>query len=168
MTQKSSRQPDWIPVGASASGTSDEEVRHASMGARLVSLLLRPTPRPLGLGLAAALAFVVAETLVLYPLEQLAAETALVVVYLLGVVIVAIGWGFWLAAATSLASVLAFDYFYLQPASSFIPARAEDAVGLAVFVLLDVLAMICLRAGQPERPLLQDRVAPVPQGQRHA
>ncbi|MEA2788659.1 MAG: hypothetical protein QOG73_1065, partial [Acetobacteraceae bacterium] len=106
------------------------------MGTRSLSLLLRPTPRPLGLGLAAALAFVVAETLVLYPLEQLAFETALVVVYLLGVVIVAIGWGFWLAAATSLASVLAFDYFYLQPASSFIPARAEDAVALAVFLVV--------------------------------
>ena len=64
------------------------------MGTRLLSLLLRPTP--LGFGLAAALAFVVAETLVLYPLEQLAFETALVVVYLLGVVVVAIGWGFWL------------------------------------------------------------------------
>ncbi|MDT5324518.1 MAG: hypothetical protein QOF25_1670, partial [Mycobacterium sp.] len=106
------------------------------MGTRSLSLLLRPTPRPLGLGLAAALAFVVAETLVLYPLERLAFETALVVVYLLGVVVVAIGWGFWLAAATSLASVLAFDYFYLHPAFSFIPARAEDAVALAVFLVV--------------------------------
>ena len=51
------------------------------MRARLLSLL-RPTPRPLGLGIAAALAFVLAETLVLYPLEQLAFETALVVVWL--------------------------------------------------------------------------------------
>jgi len=50
------------------------------MGARWLSLQLRPRPRPLGLGLSVALAFVVAETLVLYPLEQLAAETALVVV----------------------------------------------------------------------------------------
>ena len=104
------------------------------MGTRLLSLLLRPTP--LGLGLATALAFVVAETLVLYPLEQLAFETALVVVYLLGVVVVAIGWGFWLAAATSVASALAFDYFYLQPVFSFIPTRAEDAVALAVFLVV--------------------------------
>jgi PAS domain S-box-containing protein len=104
------------------------------MGTRLLSLLLRPTP--LGFGLAAALAFVVAETLVLYPLEQLAFETALVVVYLLGVVVVAIGWGFWLAAATSVASALAFDYFYLQPVFSFIPTRAEDAVALAVFLVV--------------------------------
>jgi hypothetical protein len=47
------------------------------MRARLLSLLLRPTPRPLGFGLAAALGFVGAETLALYPLEQLAYETAL-------------------------------------------------------------------------------------------
>ena len=107
-----------------------------SMGARLQTLMLRPTPRPLGLGLAAALAFVVVETLVLYPLEQLAFETALVVVYLLGVVVVAIGWGFWLAAATSVASALAFDYFYIQPVFSFIPMRAEDAVALAVFLVV--------------------------------
>jgi PAS domain S-box-containing protein len=106
------------------------------MGTRSQSLLLRPTPRPLRLGLAAALAFVVAETLVLYPLERLAFDTALIVVYLLGVVVVAFGWGFWLAAATSLASALAFDYFYLQPAFSFIPARAEDAVALAVFLVV--------------------------------
>src|SRR6476659_2569760 len=136
MTQKSSRHPDSIPVGASASGTSDEEIRHASMGARLQTLMLLPTPRPLGLGLAAALAFVVAETLALYPLEQLAFETALVVVYLLGVVVVAIGWGFWLAAATSLASALAFDYFHVPPVYSFIPTRTEDAVGLAVFLVV--------------------------------
>jgi PAS domain S-box-containing protein len=84
----------------------------------------------------AALAFVVAETLVLYPLERLAFETALIVVYLLGVVVVAFGWGFWLAAATSLASALAFDYFYLHPVFSFIPARAEDAVALAVFLVV--------------------------------
>jgi len=106
------------------------------MGARWLSLQLRPRPRPLGLGLSVALAFVVAETLVLYPLEQLAAETALVVVYLLGVVVVAIGWGFWLAAATSLASALAFDYFHVPPVYSFIPTRTEDAVGLAVFLVV--------------------------------
>src|SRR6202171_978611 len=106
------------------------------MRARLVSLLLRPTLRPLGLGLAVALAVVVAETLVLYPLERLAVETALVVVYLLGVVVIGIGWGFWLAAATSLASALAFDYFYVPPVFSFIPTRTEDAVGLAVFLVV--------------------------------
>src|SRR6185369_11017158 len=35
-------------------------------------------------------------------------------------------------------------------------------------VLLDVLAVVALRAGEPESPLLQDRVAPVPQRQAQA
>ena len=35
-------------------------------------------------------------------------------------------------------------------------------------VLLDVLAVIALSPGQPEGPLLQDRVAPVPQRQAQA
>src|SRR5580704_3641613 len=35
-------------------------------------------------------------------------------------------------------------------------------------VLLDVLAVIALRPGQPEGPLLQDRVAAVPQRQAQA
>ena len=35
-------------------------------------------------------------------------------------------------------------------------------------VLLDVLAVVALVAGQPEHPLLEDRVAPVPQGQAEA
>ena len=35
-------------------------------------------------------------------------------------------------------------------------------------VLLDVLAVVALRPGQPEHPLLQDRVDPVPQAQRQA
>ncbi|MDT5116597.1 MAG: hypothetical protein QOE30_2336, partial [Mycobacterium sp.] len=103
------------------------------MGVRSLSLL-RPTPRHLGF--AVALAFVVAETLVLYPLEKLAAQTALVVVYLLGVVVIAMGWGFSLAAATSLASALAFDYFHVRPVFNFIPTRTEDAVGLAVFLVV--------------------------------
>src|SRR5205085_2492710 len=35
-------------------------------------------------------------------------------------------------------------------------------------VLLDVLAVVALGPGQTEGPLLQDRVAPVPQGEREA
>jgi hypothetical protein len=44
---------------------------------------------------------IVAETLLLYPLTRVASAGVQGAVYLLGVLIVAIGWGFWLAAATS-------------------------------------------------------------------
>ena len=48
-----------------------------------------------------------------------------------------------------------------------VPGVAGDGVQVPP-VLLDVLAVVALRAGQPERPLLQDRVAPVPQRQGQA
>ena len=35
-------------------------------------------------------------------------------------------------------------------------------------VLLDVLAVVALAVGQPEHPLLEDRILPVPQGEREA
>src|SRR5258705_12847899 len=124
------------PGVTSAGGRCDAEVGRAPMRVRLLSLLLRPTPLPLALGLVVGVSLMVAETLVLYPLEQIAPVNALGVVYLLGVVVVAIGWGFWLAAATSVASALAFDYFYIQPVFSFIPTRGEDAVALAVFLVV--------------------------------
>src|SRR4029077_18638829 len=42
-----------------------------------------------------------------------------------------------------------------------VPDVAGDSIEIPP-VLLYVLAMICLLAGQPERPLLEDRVTPVP------
>ena len=48
-----------------------------------------------------------------------------------------------------------------------VPGVAGDGVQVPP-VLLDVLAVVALRAGQPESPLLQDRVAPVPQRQGQA
>src|SRR6202020_1358424 len=48
-----------------------------------------------------------------------------------------------------------------------VPRVARDGVQVPP-VLLDVLAVVALRPGQPEGPLLQDRIAPVPQGQAQA
>ena len=48
-----------------------------------------------------------------------------------------------------------------------VPGVAGDRVQVPP-VLLDVLAVVALRAGQPERPLLDDRVPPVPQRQPQA
>ena len=48
-----------------------------------------------------------------------------------------------------------------------VPRVARDRVQVPP-VLLDVLAVITLRPGQPEGPLLQDRVAAVPQRQAEA
>jgi membrane-bound acyltransferase YfiQ involved in biofilm formation len=73
----------------------------------MVSLLVRPTAPSLVLGLVVAASLIVAESLLGYLLGQVAPEDTLGVVYLLGVVVIAMGWAFWLAAATSVASALA-------------------------------------------------------------
>src|ERR1700730_6426280 len=44
MTQTSSRQPDWIPVGASASGSSDEEVARVDGDTFAVAVVAANTP----------------------------------------------------------------------------------------------------------------------------
>jgi signal transduction histidine kinase len=110
------------------------------MRARLLSLVVRPTAPPLCVGLVIAALLIVAETLVLYPLKVVAPESALGVVYLLGVVVVAIVWGFWLAAATSVVSVLAFDFFHIPPVFSLSPTASGDWVALTVYLVVALAA----------------------------
>jgi signal transduction histidine kinase len=82
---------------------------------------------------------IAAETLVLYPVERVAPGNGEAAVYLLGIVLVALAWGFWPAAATSVVSTLAFDYFYVPPAFDISPTRPEDAVGLGIFLVVALL-----------------------------
>src|SRR5579859_4837713 len=100
------------------------------MRARCVSLVVRPTAPPLSAGVVIAALLIIAETLLLYPLKAVAPESTLGVVYLLGVVVVAIVWGFWLAAATSVVSVLAFDFFHIPPVFSLSPTASGDWVAV--------------------------------------
>jgi PAS domain S-box-containing protein len=106
----------------------------------LLSLLVRSTAPPLKLGVVVAASLIVAETLVLYPLKRIAPENTLGVVYLLGVVVVAIVWGFWPAAATSMASVLAFDYFHIPPVFALSPTQAGDWVTIIIFLVVALVA----------------------------
>ena len=106
----------------------------------LLSLLLRPAGPPLKLGLMAAASLIVAETLVLYPLKWVAPENTLGMVYLLGIVVVAIVWGFWLAAATSVASVLSFDYFHIPPLYALSPTQSGDWVAITIFLVIALVA----------------------------
>jgi signal transduction histidine kinase len=112
----------------------------ASMRSRVVSLLLRPSALPLGLGVVVAASLVGAETFLGYLLRRVAPEDALGVVYLLGVLLIAIGWGFWLAAATSVASALAFDLFLIPPVWSLTVTDPAQWVSLLVFLVVALLA----------------------------
>ena len=95
---------------------------------------------PLLAGVALACALIAAETLILYPLGEAAPAVSLGVVYLLGVLIVAIVWGAWLGVATSLVSALAFNFFHIPPTGRFSIDDAENWVALAVFLIVAVVA----------------------------
>ena len=85
-----------------------------SLRARLLALVVRPTAPPVWLGIVVAVAFIAAETLLVYRLRQIAPENAFGALFLLGVLVVSAGWGFRLAVATSLASALVYVYFHLE------------------------------------------------------
>jgi signal transduction histidine kinase len=109
------------------------------MRGRLLALLLRPTPPPLAHGLVVAASLIAAETLVLYPLKRIAPVNSLAAVYLLGIMVVAVVWGLWLAAAASVASAAAYDFFHVPPVFDFTPTHPQDAVALGIFVVVALL-----------------------------
>jgi two-component system sensor histidine kinase KdpD len=88
---------------------------------------------PLLVGIIAAALGVTLTTLLVYALKGAAPVLSLGVVYLLVVLLVATGWGPWLALATAVASALAFNFFHIPPTGRFTIDRGENWVGLVVF-----------------------------------
>src|SRR4029077_21190007 len=120
------------------SGVEHQRRRH-SVG-RVLSLLVRPTAPPMWLGLVVAAAVISAETLLVVVLRSLAPMDTFGVVYLLGALVVAIGWGTGLAAVTSVVSALGFGYFRDWPNDAF------DATDLRVWVVIGVFLLVTLMA----------------------
>ena len=111
------------------------------MGARLLSLLGPATAPPLALGLVVAATLIAADSLLVYLLKQIAPGNVFGVVFLLGVLVVASIWGFRLGAMTSLASAVVYVYFHhLVTRGSFLPAEAQDALAVLVFLVVALSA----------------------------
>jgi signal transduction histidine kinase len=96
--------------------------------------LLRPASRTHGLGVLVAIAIVAAETLVIYPLREIAPEFSLGVVYLLGVLLVSSLWGLVLGMVTAVISTVSFDFFHLPPALDFVPKDPHGPAALAILL----------------------------------
>ena len=107
---------------------------------RPLSLLLRPTSPPFAVGLLVAAGLVALETLIVFPLRQIAPATSLGVVYLIGVVLVSTAWGAVLGAITSVASALAFNFFHIPPTGRFTIALGQNWVALGVFLAVALIA----------------------------
>lgn len=120
-----------------------------SLPNRALAQVVRPTARPLGVGILVAAIFLVVEIGAVVALKQVAPENAFGAVLLLGVLVVSAGWDFGLALATSLASATVYAYLHLEGRDSLAPA-------LAVFLTLALLTNVLvgqarLRAAEAEQ-----------------
>src|ERR1700712_3775227 len=140
MTQRRSRPPGSTPESASACGPHGRQRGPEWMWAHVPPVLLRRATPPLTLGLAVSASLVLAESLLGYLLSGVAPEGTLGVVYLLGVVVVAMAWGFWMAAATAVVSTLAFDFFLVKPIGSLTMTDPRDWAALAIFLVVALSA----------------------------
>jgi K+-sensing histidine kinase KdpD len=79
-------------------------------------------------GLVAGAAAIAAVTLAIAALQHVMDPVALTGLYLLAILPVAIGWGFWPAGIAALASYPTFEFFFLRPrqaSRSTTPRRAR-------------------------------------------
>src|SRR5262245_48086950 len=101
---------------------------------------MRPSP-PLWLGIVTAAALIVAESLVVEVLGRVGPRTIFGAVYLLGVLVISLGWGVGLALATTLASAAVYLEIHLA-GPGLLPADAQNFVAVAVFVPIALLANV--------------------------
>src|SRR6266508_2767146 len=90
-------------------------------------------------GAAAGVTAVAATTGLVFALKPVAPVLSLGVLYLLAVVPIAVVWGIPHAFGVSVASMLAFNFFFLPPVHSFALRNSENWVALAVYLVTGVV-----------------------------
>src|SRR6266508_3582798 len=95
--------------------------------------------RRLVLGVAVSVAALAMTTGAIYALRQIAPVLSLGALYVLGVLVVAIGWGTIYAVLVSVASMLAFNFFFLPPTHTFRLRDSENWFALAVYLVIAVV-----------------------------
>jgi two-component system sensor histidine kinase KdpD len=102
----------------------------------------RPAPRSpadLVVGVLAGAGAVALVSSVIDVLRPIAPVLSLGVLYVLAVVPVAVLWGLGLATAVSVASLLAFNWFFLPPTHTFSLRDSQNWVALAVYLVTGVV-----------------------------
>ncbi|MBV9819471.1 MAG: DUF4118 domain-containing protein [Solirubrobacterales bacterium] len=120
------------------------------------SILLRGRRPSLIAGVGTMAVLLAACTALVYPLERVTSVTALGVVYLLGVVIIATFWGVWLGIAMAVLSGAAYNFFHLPPVGQFTIADSGNWVALVTFlavaaVMSSISELARARAREAER-----------------
>lgn len=122
---------------------------------RMLALVLRPVAPPTWLGIVVAAAFITFETVLVYQLQRVTPDSAFGALFLLGVLVISAGWGFWLAVSTSLASALVYVYFHMDTSGGFMALELQDAIAVLIFLPIALLANVLagqarLRAAESE------------------
>ena len=95
---------------------------------------------PTWLGIAATVGAVAIGTLLVYPLKSVAPVVSLGVVYLPGILLISIVWGWRLGLLASVASAVAFNFFQIPPLHRFTIAEEQNWVALAAFAIAAVVS----------------------------
>ena len=111
-----------------------------SMGRHRLTIELGSEPPAAWLGLVATLVAVAIGTLLVYPLKSVAPVVSLGVVYLPGILLISIVWGWRLGLLASVASAVAFNFFQIPPLHRFTIAEEQNWVALAAFAIVAVLS----------------------------
>ncbi|GFG51084.1 sensor histidine kinase [Mycolicibacterium agri] len=119
-----------------------------------MAALLRPEPLPVGVGIAVAAAFIIAETAVVYWLKHMGSHHSFRALFLLGVLVVSAGWGFGLAVTTTFVSMLVYLYFHLEDHNLL---TGDDFVALLVFLPIALSANILGRQARLRAIEAEDR-----------
>ena len=106
--------------------------------------------RPSAAGLALAAFSLAAATVLASLIQYRFGVPHAATIYLLAVVAVGMGYGSWMAVATSLASFLLYDFFFVRPLYTFSIAAPEEWLDLVLFLVV-AIAIGRLSALQLER-----------------
>ena len=116
----------------------------------------RPRWQQLAIASAASVAAVVVVTVVIDLVQPYVPVLSLGVLYVFAVLPIAVLWGLWFALPVSIASMLAFNWFFLPPVHTFTLADSENWFALAVYlctavVVSDLAARTRRRAAAAEQ-----------------
>lgn len=92
------------------------------------------------LGVLATIVAVALGTLLVYPLKSVAPVVSLGIVYLPGILLISIVWGWRLGLLASFASAAAFNFFQIPPLHRFAIADEENWVALVTFAIAAVVS----------------------------
>lgn len=139
MTQRWIGISGWMPGSAWMARGADTTAGSAS--AAQLSRPLRPTSPPLLLGVAVAALLIAAECALVSQLERVGPGNIFGVVFLLGVLFIAILWGFVLGMAMALASALIYVHFHHMTTGRTVTAIWEQNwVAITVFLIVAAAA----------------------------